>query len=125
MIGVKASEIESIWHEVAPLIESALEHSNGKLTLSSIKRALKKKDMQLWVDGENIGITRIDDYPAKRVCTVMVGAGNDLTIFEKGIKVIEAWARAKGCDSIEVWGRKGWIRVLGYTHIHEAIGKDL
>jgi len=125
MIGIKVKDIESVWGEVRPLIESALDYGDGKFTAQSIKRSLKKKEMQLWMEGQNVGVTRIDIYPAKKVCTVMFGAGFDLSVFENGIKVIEAWAREKGCDSIEIWGRKGWIRILGYTHIHSAIGKEL
>ena len=125
MIGIQSNEIEAVWDKVKPQLERAIEHADGKFTTQSVKRSLKKRDMQLWMDGESIGITRIDNYPEKKVCTVMFGAGEDLDVFKNGLEVIERWAKSKGCDSIEIWGRRGWLRVLDYTHIHDVIRKKL
>jgi transposase len=129
LYGVLSSHIDQIWKEVAPLLSQALEYSDGKYSLESIKQALINRDMQLWlsIDGhiEACGVTQIVSYPCKKVCNFMFVAGRDMEkwlTFENDIK---QWAREHGCQSIELYGRPGWQKILPWERIHVVLREHL
>lgn len=127
--GVLASHIDAVWGQAKPLIERSIPYAAGKWSMDYIYHSLKDKDMQLWLvlDGDIVAaaVTQIQNYPTKRVCTVMF-AGGDGQDWGSCLLEVEQWARTVGCNSIEIWGRKGWERVLPeYSFLHTVIGKEL
>lgn len=127
--GVLSSHIDLIWSQAKPFIERALPFSVGKFNIDYIYHALKDARMQLWVvldpDVVAAGVTEVQNYPQKRVCSVMF-AGGDGQDWPRLMLTIEEFARYSGCNSVEIWGRKGWERVLtDYSHLHTVIGKEL
>lgn len=129
LYGVPSPHVESVWPHIEVFIEDALDYSDGKYSLTSIKQSLLDRQMQLWVMMDHkyraAGVTSINDYPCKSVATVMFGGGEELSYFVEGIKGIEEWAKSAGCESLEVWGRPGWKKALNYELIHVVLRKNL
>ena len=128
--GVVYSDIPYIWDSVKHHIDRSLEYSNGRYDLPSVRKLLDSRAAQLWLDVEDgiqsAGVTEIINYPLKKVCTVLFAGGQNLNNFRTNIRRIEEWAKAQGCDDVDVIGRKGWIKVLdGYKPIHTTLSKSL
>lgn len=109
--------INEIWPTVEPIIKSAVSRSRGKYTTGDVMVGLMEGYMQLWtvVDGDDIAgacVTEIIDYPSKKVFVIMFLAGEDWDNWNEAHEVLEHHARAKDCDSIEIWGREGWAKLL-------------
>jgi len=75
-------------------------------------------ERQLWGvkrDGEVTGVLVTEVYTTSRglVCWVWAACGSE-TVHEmrRLYEAIREWARALGCVSIGIQGRKGWKRVL-------------
>lgn len=127
--GVLFSEIEKVWDKVSPLIERALQYADGKFTIESVKNSLVSRNMQLWVyinnDIKSCAVTQIHSYPNKKVCSVLFAAGQDVHEWLQFMTLVEEWARSNLCESIEIYGRPGWERLLGWERIHVVIRKNL
>lgn len=127
--GVLFSEIEKVWDKVCPLIAQAVQYSDGRYSTDSVKKSLISRNMQLWVyannDIKSCAVTQISNYPLKKVCTVLFSAGKDVGEWLRFIILIEEWARQNHCDDIDIYGRPGWERLLGWERIHVAIRKNL
>ena len=92
-------------------IEAALRHNSGTHAFEDIEKAVLSGEMQIWPTPNSCAVTEIAVYAKKKVLHVFLAAG-DLGEIVGGLDVAMAWAKAQGCDSISVAGRKGWERVL-------------
>jgi hypothetical protein len=129
LYGVLSDEVNDVWFEVLPLIESALEYGDGKYDTHSIYQKLKSREMQLWLSLnkgiEALCITQIQIYPQKKVCLLHVVAGRDMNHWLQFLDEIETWAKQQGCQSLEAYGRPGWKKVTGWEQIHVVIRKRI
>lgn len=128
--GVLAGDVDRIWPLVRGYLLNAIEYADGKYTEESVLESIRNRQMQLWVAGETevlvACVTTICDYPGKKVCNLMFVGGKDMNEWKHSLSLIEEWAKSLGCDSLEVWGRKGWERILSdYDVIHTVIRKSL
>ncbi len=123
--------LDQFWGEARFLLKRAIDLSDRKYTVDSIYKRLVKGDFQLWivlVDEVMMmaGVTQIIIYPAKKVCTIMFLGGKNILLWNDTYAIFEAWARNLGCDSIEIWGRQGWQRMMkDYELIHIVLRKEL
>lgn len=63
--------------------------------------------------------TAIEPYPMARVLNFLLIAGEDMAAWLPEIERIHGWARGLGCTVAQVYGRRGWSRVLaplGFKH---------
>ena len=126
--GVPTELINDVWPYVRDYIISALAYSDNKYTETDVYLSLLDKSMQLWVTGDEIpkgaGVTQIVNYPNKTVCVIMFYGGDG---FDQDLLFhVEQWAKENNCTSIEVWGRKGWIKSLNDFHeVSRCISKDI
>jgi len=85
--------------------------------------------MQLFVvmDGDIKAafVTQFSQFPSKKVLTVMFLGGRSMEEWLHLIAELEQWAKDEGCDSIEVHGRRGWEKVLGWAVVSTVIRKNL
>jgi hypothetical protein len=115
---VHPDQIPEIWHKVEHHIERSSLHSEGELTTSDFYLALIEEEMQLWVaveDGDDVIatlITQIVPYPQKKVLRLISVGGKNMDRWLHFMKDIEEFARLTHCNSMEVWGRKGWKKIL-------------
>lgn len=134
MYGVLSTHIDSIWPDVASLLERAIIYSDGKYQIDDVYQFLKDRAMQLWVAFNNEGllkaccISQIVSYPRKKVLILIFVAGIDSTEWIHFADVLKEFAMDKQCQSIEFYGRPGWEKLtkqLGFKKIHTVFKFDL
>jgi hypothetical protein len=128
---VPARLVSNIWPVAAPLIERALKHGGGRYAAEDYRRGIAARDMQLWLVREGdcivgLAITELLDYPRRRCCRYLLLAGEGFDRWQHLQGEIEDWARANGCATMEMCGRRGWERKLrGWRATHVELSKEL
>lgn len=69
-------------------------------------------------------IYTITEYPVSSALELLI-AGGELEELKTLAKRLETVARDKGCEHIQVFGRRAWTRALGYTEILSVGIKEL
>jgi hypothetical protein len=129
--GVPSPCVPALWPAALPFVARALGEG-GHLLPEDVLAALLRREMQLWAvwrDGALAGVlvTEIRRWPRRTVCRLALAAADD------GARAdwlpwrgrIEDWARAQGCDAIEIWGRPGWARLVKGARRRVALEWDL
>ena len=118
------------WPRVAPLIRSALERGEGSYVEGDVALCCISGIWQLWIverDGAvaALCVSEIVKFPRKKKCLLRYLAG-DWPAIEAHIPGIEHWAREQGCDVLEGYARKGWVRRMpDWTEHYVIMQKEL
>ena len=110
-------DVEYVWEKVEPILARVIPHSEGELETGDILDLVTEGSMQLWIVAENKEIiaalvTQIITYPQKRILRLVSLAGEDFNKFKHFLDIVESFAIQKGCTALELWGRKGWKKLL-------------
>jgi len=111
-------DVGCVWDDVAPMLSAVTERSEGEFEANDYLQYLSSGVMQLWIaieDKEIIMsmITQIITYPQKKVLRVIALAGENFKeVHEQFNDMLESFAINLGCTSLELWGRKGWKKML-------------
>lgn len=65
--------------------------------------------------------TAVEEYPLRRVGRICELAGRDMTRWLDLLPQLEDAFRAVGCEVVDVYGRKGWARVLNGYELHASV----
>ena len=128
---VDADKVSSIWEEVYPLLEKAQVYAAGELDTQDFFDMVKNGDMQLWIAEDDGGIfammlTEFVQYPRKKVMRIVSIGGKEMNRWMKYFPALEAAALSVGCTGFEVFGRKGWLRVLkDWKCSYHVLTKDI
>lgn len=131
VLGVPSAQVGHVWQAVAPMLERAIRHGDGGYEVADLLSSVRSTDMQLWLGYANgrleiAAVTEIALRPRKKVLRVVALAGKKIDAWiNDGLPVIEAFGRAKGCEEIEMQGRKGWLRKLPWVSHHVVMRKGL
>ena len=118
---IKKIDVECVdvfWDKVEHWIESATKQSRGRHTLESTRKLLLSGNMEMFLVLVNKAICAVyvvqkTFYPAKSVLSILFCGGSKVI---KNIKKIENffinYAKQKGCEALEIIGRKGWDKVI-------------
>ncbi len=112
------ADVPYVWEDVAPMLAKAAVHSEGELEPEDFLEPLSTGEMQLWVayeDDDHINaamVTQFIQYPQKKILRIISLAGEDFKKIKNFQAVIEGFAIKYGCTAIELWGRKGWKKLL-------------
>ena len=114
---VQPEDIAYIWEEVAPLLNRVKEHSEGEAEPDDFLEPLTHGHMQLWIATEDkqmhsAMITQIIVYHQKKVLRVISIAGSDFKRLYEFNDMVESFAIKTGCSGMELWGRRGWKKLL-------------
>ena len=114
---VQPEDVAYIWDKVAPLLARVKEHSEGEAEPDDFLEALTHGDMQLWIatkdsNMHSVMVTQIVTYPQKQILRVISIAGSDFKKLYEFNDMIESFAIKTGCSAMELWGRKGWKKML-------------
>lgn len=132
--GIPANMVDRFWPLAEPYIKRALDHTRGEFTPADIKSLCKDKVIQLWLvsEGERIiaaATTEIVVYPSAKHCRVAtLGGSRAVEWLQLLFFVLDEWAKEQGCDAMEAFVRKGFVRILadyGYKHMYSAVFKDI
>jgi hypothetical protein len=56
--------------------------------------------------------TQLKQYPQKTIGLIHLLGGTDIHKWVHTIETLEAWATSNGCESMEIQGRRGWLKLL-------------
>ena len=110
-------DVAYVWEEVVPLLARVAPHTEGELEPDDYIEPLTHGDMQLWVVIENKHVnaalvTQIVPYPQKKVLRLISLAGEDFQEIKNFLEMVEVFALKNECSALEMWGRKGWKKLL-------------
>jgi len=110
-------DVAYVWEEVVPLLARVVPHTEGELEPDDYIEPLTHGDMQLWVVIENKHVnaalvTQIISYPQKRILRLISLAGDNFQEIKDFLEMVEVFALKNGCTALEMWGRKGWKKLL-------------
>jgi hypothetical protein len=113
---------------IAPAVELGWGRGNADDFIEGAKLDL----FQFWAirrlnePTQAVLVTEIVDYPHKKALSILLCAGSGLWEWKHCINDLEAFARAEGCDQVEIPGREGWGRVYkDYTKAYSVFIKEL
>ncbi len=115
---LRPEDIAHVWDNVATLLSTVTQHAEGEMEPADYLESLTHGDMQLWIAIEEKEIiiamvTQIIPYPRKKVLRVIAIAGERFIEAHKRFNdIVETFAVNVGCSSMELWGRKGWKKML-------------
>ena len=109
-----------IWDKVKHQIEKT---NDAVLNDEDVLNFLANGQWRLWValdEGEVVAAMTVEFfyYPRDKVCRVVTMGGQRMQewLTSDTIKKFEDWAKEQGCSYIDVFGRRGWKKVLpGYN----------
>ena len=115
--GIKGESVEAWWPLVEEYLNAALKHGLGEYSTSDIKSACISKNMQLWVkigtEVEGAFVTKISKYPQKNIlCVLLLGGKNFSRWRGEADVLLDAFGKENKCEYVELFGRKGWGKVL-------------
>ena len=128
------SRVAPRYFELArPYLERAINYSDGRYSPLAVFEDIKSGNQQLWVitEGNIIGAatTKIVDYPERRTLFIQFMSGDDFSFWRgEGYERIAQYAKEKGCDSIEFFGRPGLkkhARELGFEATYTVFERKL
>lgn len=115
---ISPEDVPYIWDNVGPMLAEIQEHSEGELKPDDFLDNLMTGNMQLWIATEDKEIlmsmvTEIIKYPQKKILRVIAISGKNFKeLHERFNDMIESFAIQHGCSAMELWGRKGWKKML-------------
>lgn len=129
LVPVKSEDLADVWISASPMLQKALNKSDGCFDIEDIRKGIEGKDFQLWVwvdvTIKAALVTEIRQFPRKKVCIMFLCGGEDLSEWRDD-KTVDVWAKAMGCEDMQIHGRKSWLKVLnGWQERHTTIGRSL
>lgn len=132
---VDTDMVDIMWCDIKPLIEIALEHANGEITIEWMYEQIKAGDMLLFLvcrDNEILSAITFEKRTfdsGKDVLVITTAGGSSLydwmdLVLDKANEV----AKDSACSDVYVIGRKGWGKPLkerGYDYIHTVFSKKV
>jgi hypothetical protein len=118
---------------LAPVLDRAVQrnHDRGNVwdALSRARKGLSVVWCALEQDGELLAVcvTELTVYPSgRKVCEIVYGAGDEMHRWKSLLSVIEEYALAEDCNSVEIRGRPGWGRVFPeYQEVYRVLEKEI
>ena len=110
-------DVAYVWEDVAPLLAEVSPHTEGEVAPDDYMAPLTHGEMQLWVAIEDkkvhsAMITQIIPYPQKKILRIISLAGSEFGKLYNFIDMVESFAIQCECSALEMWGRKGWKKLL-------------
>jgi hypothetical protein len=130
VILVSPENIPPIWDNVIPLMELS-QNGERELSIDDFFESLMEESMHLWIalEGKELlacMITQFATHPQKRSLRIIFLGGEGMDKWIDHMPMVEDFALMNGCTSLEVWGRKAWLRILkDWECKYHIITKDL
>jgi len=123
-IALSAMSLLDEWSRCSEWIDAALLHAHGSHTLQDVLDIVVKGDAQFWPFDDAAIVTEIIRYPQRTTLRFWLAGGNFETLAEAEPKLIN-WSKQFDCTSVEIVGRRGWVRALdGYEATATIMAKD-
>ena len=131
--GIKGESVEVWWALVEEYLITALKYGLGEYSIGDIKSACISKDMQLWVkigkEAKGAFVTKIARYPQKNLLVVILLGGDEFQEWrDEADAVLNAFGKQHNCEYVELFGRKGWGKMLkdiDYKEVTRLFAKEI
>ena len=131
--GIKGESVEAWWPLVEEYLNTALEYSLGEYSITDIKNACISKNMQLWVklgkETKGAFVTKIAKYPQKNLLIVILLGGDEFQEWrDEADALLNAFGKQNNCEYVELFGRKGWGKMLkdiDYKEVTRLFAKEI
>ena len=104
-------ELEQEFNRCKAWLEAALEYADDTHDIDHIWKGVQEGRYLFWPGKNSAAISEFRTYPKKRTLHIFL-AGGDLNELLDMWDSAEIYAKATGCASLSVSGRKGWMKVL-------------
>lgn len=113
---------QDAWEAKKHLLAPALD---GSYDLDDVWHEISEHRAQFWYLPNSAVVTQILEFPRRKVFRVWL-AGGDLDELRFAMQECEGYAKSRGCDAIEIDGRKGWARVFpGFDKQRVTLAKEV
>ena len=114
---VPRENITMVWPLVIGLLKPSVDRNHGSMNERDLYEAVISGDEQLWAgsDGAKVELaltTKIVQFPRNRSLLLHNIGGANLSEYLSFLKDIESWGKENDCDFVEIYGRKGWAKIL-------------
>lgn len=115
---ISPEDAVKIWHRVEPMLQKVVDHTEGELQPEDFLENIVNKYMHLWLSVEDTEITmamvtQIIEYPRRKTLRIIAISGKNFKKTHSQFNdIIESFAIQTGCSGLELWGRKGWKKML-------------
>jgi hypothetical protein len=121
MIEWLQAHYERLW----PILSTAVELTHGAYDKATVWQAIESGEAQLWPAPDAVIVTEIVNYPTGlKVLLGWLAAGNGETV-KLMVPHVEEFAARHGCARVEIVGRRGWARAIGYEEIGSVMKKEV
>ncbi len=132
VVGITSDDIDIYIPILKVLLDASIKKSNALLTVDSIIKAIKDRDMQLWIVKEDekisaVCVTEILITPLCRILGIVALAGGNHKQWKDLLEqTLTDYAKEKACKYIEIQGRRGWNRILNnFKQISVVLRKEV
>lgn len=132
---VNTEDVDKLWPEVRGYLENALAFGAQEFSIGDVYLSIKDEMSRLWIAYDDVNkqllgsaVCIIQNFPQKRICTIVLAGGEGHLFWDKGIPEIEDWAKQHNADMVMIYGRRGFAKKLfnyGYREAYTVILKDL
>ena len=114
---IEKHEVTDVWNDVKDLVAKT---NDDVLNEKDILEYLKAGHFILWIgtetDSDNILFAmtlHFAYYPKHKMCRVATIAGERMKDWvDETLLELENWAKAQGCDYMDMYARRGWKKIL-------------
>jgi hypothetical protein len=129
LVCIDPRRAAEVWPHVGPLLRRAIERA-GLTLFADIERDVLYGGALVWLAWsdriEAAAATALVKTDAGLVCVITACGGIDRARWLPLLAGIEDYARAEGCKSVRLVGRRGWQRALrGYGLKAVVLEKEL
>lgn len=117
--AVPFEAVEDMWPTVLPMLQEAIDMSDGRIDATTVLDSLRARTFVLWVIyPPDLGIcaamvTSVVQYPLKSVLSVRLLGGHGMKNWlASASAVLRNFAHDSGLSGVEMIGRYGWLRPL-------------
>ena len=131
MTGAVPDPASFCWEEInrtLPLMQDALDASDGADTLDDVRERILAGTAQAWPGVRSVIVTEVVKGASGERCFHTWLAGGDLGEIAAMIPAVEAFGRAQGCTESTIDARPGWARVTrphGYVPVKTLLRKAI
>lgn len=130
LVGIQVPEIREIWPIALEHLGPAIELTYGRHSPETVLSSLLDGNMQLWLAVTDrpiaAAITQVNIWPTgMKTCRIMFVGGTEMNRWTYMMEIIGEWAITRNCRYLEVGGRSGWEKVLGWKKSAVELVKDL
>lgn len=131
LAAIPAEHIGEVFPLVRVLIEGVAERSDGRYSVPGMLELFARGTWLLWVVWDGgvraiVGTEIYHDVSGMRCCMIRFATGREAKGWTHLLAEIEDYARAQGCERLDMLARKGWAKHLpDYKITHVAMEKDL